>query len=430
MTVKIYRDDAANAIFVEDNNGAQFLNNLQAVTDSPSDTVFRIRDKSRDNLLLSNLEAADVVDDNAQVYGADVQSVVNALNTLFSVAGDPSGVAPVITSATTVNLTQGNTLNYELTATGGVGYEWQNLPSGVTTVEGNVRKLIGGSGLSPATYNITATAINYFGQDSETIALVVSAPPYSNTKSVNFNNQDWLGANAALLDAELGRSGNGSGSSDAWTLHFWFKGGTSGSSSQTIFYFGDNDTFNGGHMYLRYVGGSDTLRFRYGSSFNNLQWTGASNLLSAGTWKHVMVCYDGGTTGSSSGSINDYYGRFTVYVDGVDVTIGGTWSNSNYGWSSGVDADNCRIGRYDFGNSMRNNCRVDEFAVWGSDQSANISSIYNGGTPFDLSTLGTPPDHWWRMGDGDTYPNIQDNVGTATFVMYNMTAADIVTDSP
>lgn len=32
--------------------------------------------------------------------------------------------------------------------------------------------------------------------------------------------------------------------------------------------------------------------------------------------------------------------------------------------------------------------------------------------------------------EGDTYPNIQDNVGTATFVMYNMTAADIVTDAP
>ncbi|QDP54144.1 MAG: putative concanavalin A-like lectin/glucanases superfamily protein [Prokaryotic dsDNA virus sp.] len=430
MTVKIYRDDAANAIFVEDNNGAQFLNNLQAVTDSPSDTVFRIRDKSRDNLLLSNLEAADVVDENDQVYGADVQSVVNALNTLFSVAGDPSGVAPVITSSLTVNLTEGDTLNYELTATGGVGYEWQNLPSGVTTVEGNVRKLIGGSGLSPATYNITATAINYFGQDSETVALVVSAPPFSNTKSVNFNNQDYLGANAALLDAELGRSGNGSGSGDAWTIHFWFKGGTSNNNSQTIFYFGDFDTANGGHLYLRYLGANDSLRFRYGSNNNNLQWNGANNLLPSGTWTHVMVCYDGGTTGSSSGSINDYYGRFTVYVDGVDVTSGGTWSNSNYGWSSGIDADNLRIGRYSSGTYMRDNCRVDEFAVWGSDQSANVASIYNSGTPFDLSTLGTPPDHWWRMGDGDTYPNIQDNVGTATFVMYNMTAADIVTDAP
>lgn len=34
------------------------------------------------------------------------------------------------------------------------------------------------------------------------------------------------------------------------------------------------------------------------------------------------------------------------------------------------------------------------------------------------------------IGNGDAYPNIQDNVGTAHFVMYNMTAADIVNDVP
>jgi len=430
MTVTIYKDPEANAIFVQDNNGAQFLNNLQAVTDGPTDTVFRIRDKSRDNLLLANMGPSDVVDDNGQTYGADVTSVVNALNAMFSVSGSSSGVAPVITSATTINLTEGDTLNYELTATNGVGYEWENLPAGVTTVEGNVRKLIGGSALSPATYNITARAINYHGQDSETIALVVSAPPYSNTKSVNFNDQDYMGANAALLDGVLGRPGNGSGSGDAWSIGLWFKGGTSTATGQTIFYFGDNDTTNGGHIYLRYIGSSDTLRFQYGSNNNYVRWQGAANLLPSGTWAHVLVCYDGGTTGSSSGSINDYYGRFTVYVDGVDVTSGGTWSNSNYGWSSGIDADNLRIGRYSSGNYMRDNCRVDEFAVWGSDQSVNVADIYNSGTTFDLSTLTTPPDHWWRMGDGDTYPTIQDNVGSAHFIMYNMTAADIVTDAP
>ena len=431
MTIKIYKNSDARNVFVEDNNGAQFLDTLQAVMENPTDTTFSIQDNARENALFVDLDYTEVVDENGSLYGADVTSVVDALNTsVFNVAGGSQGVAPAITSPTTINLTEGDTLNYELTASNGVGYEWDSLPSGVTTVDGNIRKLIGGSGLSPATYNITATAINYFGQDSETIALVVSAPPFSNTKSINFSNQDYLGANAALLEAELGRSGNGSGSGDEWTIHLWFKGGTNNNNSQTIFYFGANDTTNGGHLFLRYLGSNDSLRFRYGSSNNYLQWNGANNLLSAGVWKHVMVCYDGGTTGSSSGAINDYYGRFTVYVDGVDVTSGGTWSNSNYGWSSGIDADNLRIGRYSSGTYMRDNCRVDEFAVWGSDQSANVASIYNSGTPFDLSTLGTPPDHWWRMGDGDTYPNIQDNVGTATFVMYNMTAADIVTDAP
>ncbi len=428
MTVKIYRDDAANAIFVEDNNGAQFLNNLQAVTDSPSDTVFRIRDKSRDNLLLANLEASDVVDDNNQVYGADVQSVVNALNTLFSVSGDPSGVAPVITSPMTVNLTEGDTLNYELTATGGVGYEWQNLPSGVTTVEGNVRKLIGGSGLPPATYNITATAINYFGQDSETISLVVSAPPFSNTKSVNFNNQDYLGANAALLDAELGRSGNGSGSSDAWTISLWYKASTD-NQGQTILYFGNNDITNNGYLELRQVNatGGKRLRLRYGSNNNYLQLATPAGSLTTGTWQHILVTYDGGTTGSSSADLSDYYSRFTIRInDSVQSTSN---THSNYGYTGSIVGQNFRLGRLVSGNSMRQ-ARVDELAIWGSDQDSNHSDIYNSGTPFDLDTLTTPPDHWWRMGDGDTYPNIQDNVGTATFVMYNMTAADIVTDAP
>ena len=52
MTIRIYRDIPANAIFVEDNNGAQFMNNLHAVLEDPNDTVYKIRDKSRDQCLL------------------------------------------------------------------------------------------------------------------------------------------------------------------------------------------------------------------------------------------------------------------------------------------------------------------------------------------------------------------------------------------
>lgn len=431
MTVKIYRDDAANAIFVEDNNGAQFLNNLQAVTDSPSDTVFRIRDKSRDNLLLSNLEAADVVDDNDQVYGADVQSAVNALNTLFSVAGDPSGVAPVITSATAVNLTQGNTLNYELTATGGVGYEWQNLPSGVTTVEGNVRKLIGGSGLSPATYNITATAINYFGQDSKTVSLVVAAPPYSNTKALSFDNLDYISANSDDVQGVFKRTGNGSGAADAWSVAFWVKPSSSGNNQQTVFYYGGDDLKNEGYIWARYLGSSSfrSLEFTYGTNNNRLKLLTPQNTFNVNQWHHVLITYDGGTTGSSSGSMSNYYSRFNIFVDGVQQTTSNT--HSNYGWSGDIKSELFNVAKKGPTTGyMRGGTKLDELAIWPSDQSGNVSDIYNSGATQDLSLLASPPDHWWRMGDGDTFPTIQDNVGTAHFVMYNMTAADIVTDAP
>ena len=432
MTIKIYKDQNAGAVFIENANGVQFLNALQATMDDPADVKVNIHDLSKDVDIFTQVPFADFVDQSGSAYGSNATDTVNALNAEFSATGGSNGVAPVITSATTVNLTEGDTLNYELVATNGVGYEWENIPSGVVNVEGNLRKLIGGSSLAVGTYNMTAKAVNYFGQDSETVSLVVSSPPYSNTKSVNFLNQDYLGANASLLDPILGRSGNGSGSSDAWSISMWIKPSTSTGNGQTIFYFGDSDNTNGGHMYLRYQGGpsNQRLRFQYGSSNNYLRFQSANLSVPYSSWQHILITYDGGTTGASSGDLSSYYGRFKVFVDGVNVISGGNWSHGNYGYSGDIDPDNFRVGRYVSGNYLQGNFRVDELAIWGSDQSSNISNIYNSGSTHDLDQLGTPPDHWWRMGDGDTYPNIQDNVGNATFVMYNMTAADIVTDAP
>ena len=422
-----FTTDQTETTVLLDNGDAYAVNSIRAVANDEGH--IDIIKHSVDVIIYSGLRLA-----NASIDGTSVTqtlaTAVNELNSLFSHSGGASGDAPVITSATTVNLTAGDTLNYELVATNGVGYEWSNLPSGVTTVDGNIRKLIGGSALASGTYNITAKAINYFGEDTETISLVVAAPAFSNTKSVNFQNQDWLGANAALLGPTLGRTGNGSGSGDSWTIHVWLKGSTSTSNGQTIFYFGDNDTTNGGHMYLRYQGGNNRLRFRYGSGNNYLNFHSPSNTLTDNTWHHIVVAYDGGTTGAGSAEVNAYYSRFSIFIDGVDVSSSGSWSHSNYGWSSAIDADNLRIGRYASSQYLQDNCRVDEVAIWNSDQSANIADLYNSGTTHDLDLLTDSPSHWWRMGDGDTYPTIVDNVGNADFVMYNMTASDIVSDAP
>tara|TARA_R110002051_G_scaffold834_2_gene4027 strand:+ start:1492 stop:2775 length:1284 start_codon:yes stop_codon:yes gene_type:complete len=427
VTIKIYKDQNAGAVFIENSNGVQFLNALQATMDDPADVTVNIHDLSKDVDIFTQVPFADFVGQSGSAYGANATATVNALNAEFSAAGSSDGVAPVITSATTVNLTEGDTLNYELVATNGVGYEWDNIPSGVVNVEGNLRKLIGGSSLAVGTYNMTAKAVNYFGEDSETVSLVVSSPPFSNTKSVNFQNQDYLGANATLLDSVLGRSGNGSGSGDAWTISLWLKPSTN-TSGQTVFYFGASDVTNSGFIEVRFVGGTDKIRLRYGSNNNYVQLSSSTDSLTHSAWNHILMSYDGGTTGASSGDISNYYNRFKVFIGGSQQTTSD--SHSNYGWSSAISGQNLRVGRFSSGNYMRDNCRVDELAIWGSDQSGNISDIYNSGSTHDLSLLSPSPDHWWRMGDGDTYPNIQDNVGTADFVMYNMTAADIVTDAP
>ena len=292
----------------------------------------------------------------------------------------------------------------------------------------NRRNIIGGSSLAVGTYNIPVKAINYNGEDSEVIVLTVSTPAFANTKSVNFANQDYLGANAALLANTLGRTGNGGGSIDAWSIGFWFKASTN-LQGQVIFYYGDNDTANGGHIQVTQVNvsGSKHLRFRYGSTNNRIQLQ--SSGLTSGVWQHILISYDGGTTGADSGSVSSYYSRFKIFIDGALQSS--ALSNVNYGYTGNVDPDNFRVGRYASGNYMRG-CRVDELAIWNSDQSSNVSSIYNSGSPFDLSTLTAKPIHWWRMGDGDTYPLLQDSGTSANcvFQMYNMTAADIVSDTP
>ena len=60
----------------------------------------------------------------------------------------------------------------------------------------------------PGTYNITMTAINYYGSDTETLVLDVVST-FANTKSINFNNNDYLSCSAFAVSPVLGRTGNG-----------------------------------------------------------------------------------------------------------------------------------------------------------------------------------------------------------------------------
>jgi hypothetical protein len=427
VTIKIYKDQNAGAVFIENANGVQFLNALQATMDDPADVKVNIHDLSKDVDIFTQVPFADFVDQSGSAYGSNALDTVNALNAIFAASSTPSEDPPSITSSLAVTLTEGDSLNYELTATP-EAMAWElELPSGVARRNDNPRIVVGGSNLAVGTYNIPVKAINQNGFDSETLVLTVSSAPYNNTKSVNFQNQDYLGANANLLDSVLGRSSNGSGSGDAWSISMWFKPSTS-TNGQTVFYFGASDVTNSGFVEVRFLGSTDKLRLRYGSNNNYIQLSTPTDSLTHSAWNHILISYDGGTTGSESTQMSNYYGRFKIFIDGAQQTTSN--SHSNFGYANGIVGQNLRVGRFASGTYMRDNCRVDELAVWGSDQSGNISDIYNSGSTHDLDQLDTPPNHWWRMGDGDTYPSIQDNVGTATFVMYNMTAADIVTDAP
>ena len=54
------------------------------------------------------------------------------------------------------------------------------------------------------------------------------------------------------------------------------------------------------------------------------------------------------------------------------------------------------------------NGNIDEVAIWsGTDLRSDVATIYNGGTPGDLSLLSTPPNQFYRMGDNSTYQTPQ-----------------------
>lgn len=429
MGLRIFQPADSDEIFIQHGTiGPQPKGCLQAVGTGTGH--IKILNKSKANELEDdffevNANYTEFVDLDGIPWGASEQETVNNLNALFT--GDALGV-PTITSPLTVNVNQFVPVNYVASATNGVGYYWNNLPAGVSVSNSDQRVLQGAIAV-PGTYTPTLTVANAFGQDTETITFNV-ASTFTNTKSVRFNNQDHLSATAGTANP-LYRPSNGSGVSDAWSIAFWIYPGTSGNQNQTILFFGGNDDANEGHVELKFVGSNDYLSIEYGSRNNRLTMSTANNTLPQGQWTHVLVTYDGGTTGVASGSVSDYYGRFKVFLDGSAVSTSN--SHNNFGFSGQIPADLFRVGRSAGGEYLRNNTYIEELAIWASDQTANVAAIYNTGTPFDLRTLSSDPEHYWRMGDGDTFPLLQDSGGAGTdydFIMFNMTSSDIVSFVP
>ena len=149
-------------------------------------------------------------------------------------------------------------------------------------------------------------------------------------------------------------------------------------------------------------------------SLNRIDWFVGNNgarttsvTLNVGQWYHLFACYDK--------NLNDGT-DFNLYLDGVSVA---TADGSN---TTEVGVESMTIGE----NYYSSYGNIDEVAVWKTDQRSEVANVYNSGTPTDLKELTTPPDVWYRMGDGASFPNIPDEVGANPGVMTNMIAGDIV----
>jgi len=111
-----------------------------------------------------------------------------------------------------------------------------------------------------------------------------------------------------------------------------------------------------------------------------------TSLVSVGVWNHFTLVFNGSLT-------NDDRCKLFINGGGDAITNRGTmptaFTNSD---------EPFLIGRGTNGYFQGN---IDNVAVWDSDQSANVSTIYNGGIPSDLSSLN--PINYYKMGENATY---------------------------
>lgn len=134
-----------------------------------------------------------------------------------------------------------------------------------------------------------------------------------------------------------------------------------------------------------------------------------TTLLNDGAWHHLVTTFNYTTK------------EVIWYVDGVvDVTTTYPAYITNFQVSIGYNGFS---GYYFEGN-------VDECAYFTRILDASdVTTIYNSGVPSDISAMSGLVS-FWRMGDGSTYPTINDEIGSNDGTLTNMSSANFVADVP
>ena len=126
-----------------------------------------------------------------------------------------------------------------------------------------------------------------------------------------------------------------------------------------------------------------------------------------------------------------------MYIDGRQLAVSYD-TQTETGIASDFDnTGNFELGLGSTGGSQFMTGKIADVSVFNIPLSIgrNIGKLRNGtvgagnAKPADLTGLSGLV-AWWRMGDGVTYPNIEDYAGSVDGVMSNMTPSNIVEDSP
>lgn len=151
-----------------------------------------------------------------------------------------------------------------------------------------------------------------------------------------------------------------------------------------------------------------------GSVYAQVGGTGnGSGSLTVNTWNHMLL------------TVRNVTGTWTffLFLNGVQVGTGvcGASNNTDMDWLIGASRwDTNSSDSYPFQG------QIDEVTWWTTEfTNADVTELYNANKPTNPRTHSKASwlRHWYRMGDGDTYPTVTDRVGSANGTCTNMAGA-------
>jgi hypothetical protein len=219
---------------------------------------------------------------------------------------------------------------------------------------------------------------------------VQTTAPFANTYSLDFDGvDDWI--NCGEIPPLFKNFPIGNASTSPWSASMWVKGSGTNKGFFEIPYKQINSTNS---RSFGFVLGASYLYF--GGKFTGIKIKESGTTAYNSTeWNHIVMTFDGvDYTALSS---------YTLYVGGASVGIAlitpniGDFRTQNI--AIGV------TGSYG-GNTYYWDGQIDEVSLFDSElSSVNVSSIYNGGVPNDLTSFS--PLAWYRNGDNGTWKSPQ-----------------------
>ena len=238
---------------------------------------------------------------------------------------------------------------------------------------------------------------------SSTGATVASS--FSNTFSTIFDGSDDKAEGASDFESLDGAT--------QATWMFWFK--TSSTAKQYVisqWHASSNDNRN---LRVEITPSSTKVDIYIG---HNISYRATGTTISTGAWHQGVVTYNGSNTGNQ---------RVKFYLDGSSqAQIGFSGPTTLKADPASPFTVAARIGD----NFSEFVGHIDEVSIFSAELTAGeVSTYHNSGVPNDLTDESNLI-HWWRMGDGDSHPTIEDQVGSYDLTMTNMASDDLVEDVP